>query len=61
MEEEISTEWIRIEERCHQSPEMKLFKDYGKFVHSGIHLVWVLLIVVGACSTYFHVRFDIDF
>jgi alkaline ceramidase len=33
---------------------MHLFKDYAKHVHSGIFLVWTLLIIVGACSTYFH-------
>lgn len=31
-----------------------LFKEYGKYVNPGIHLVWVLLIVVGLCSAYFH-------
>lgn len=31
-----------------------LFKDYGKYVHFGIHVVWLLLVVVGAASTYFH-------
>lgn len=31
-----------------------LFKDYGKHVHPGIHIVWIMLIVVGISSAYFH-------
>uniref|UniRef100_U5EWL1 Alkaline ceramidase n=1 Tax=Corethrella appendiculata TaxID=1370023 RepID=U5EWL1_9DIPT len=31
-----------------------LFKDYGKFIHPVIHVIWVLLIVVGLSSAYFH-------
>jgi len=31
-----------------------LFKEYGRFVTPGIHLLWVLLIVVGLSSMYFH-------
>lgn len=33
---------------------MHLFKDYGHFVNPGIHLIWVLMIVVGLSSAYFH-------
>uniref|UniRef100_A0A1A9V9G9 Alkaline ceramidase n=1 Tax=Glossina austeni TaxID=7395 RepID=A0A1A9V9G9_GLOAU len=33
---------------------MCLFKDYGRFVTPGIHLVWTLLIIVGLSSMYFH-------
>ncbi|XP_041778744.1 alkaline ceramidase [Anopheles merus] len=31
-----------------------LFKDYGRFIQPAIHLIWVLLIVVGLSSAYFH-------
>lgn len=31
-----------------------LFKEYGRFVNQGIHLLWVLLILVGLSSMYFH-------
>jgi len=31
-----------------------LFKEYGRFVTPGIHVIWVLLIVVGLSSMYFH-------
>lgn len=31
-----------------------LFKDFGRYVHFGIHVVWMLLIFVGAASAYFH-------
>jgi len=31
-----------------------LFKPYGKYVHQGIHIVWLMLIVVGISSAYFH-------
>lgn len=31
-----------------------LFKEYGRFVTPGIHILWVLLIVVGLSSMYFH-------
>lgn len=31
-----------------------LFKDYGKHVHPGIHIVWLMLIIVGISSAYFH-------
>ncbi|KAJ8683266.1 hypothetical protein QAD02_019058 [Eretmocerus hayati] len=33
---------------------MHLFKDYGRFVNPGIHVIWVLLMVVGISSAYFH-------
>lgn len=33
---------------------MHLFKDYAKFVNPGIHIIWVLLIIVGLSSAYFH-------
>lgn len=31
-----------------------LFREYGKFVNSFIHVVWTLLILVGLSSAYFH-------
>lgn len=31
-----------------------LFKEYGRFVNPGIHIIWVLLIIVGLSSAYFH-------
>jgi alkaline ceramidase len=31
-----------------------LFRDYAKKVHYGINIVWILLIIVGLCSAYFH-------
>ncbi|KAF2897887.1 hypothetical protein ILUMI_08287 [Ignelater luminosus] len=31
-----------------------LFRGYGKFVNPAIHIIWVLLIVVGLTSAYFH-------
>lgn len=31
-----------------------LFKDYGRHVNPGIHIVWLMLIIVGLASTYFH-------
>lgn len=33
---------------------MHLFRDYGRFVNPGIHVIWVLLMVVGLSSAYFH-------
>ncbi|XP_066583740.1 alkaline ceramidase [Prorops nasuta] len=33
---------------------MHLFKDYGRFVNPGIHVIWVLLMIVGISSAYFH-------
>ncbi|XP_034135150.1 alkaline ceramidase isoform X3 [Drosophila guanche] len=33
---------------------MMLFKEYGRFVTPGIHVIWLLLIVVGLSSMYFH-------
>lgn len=31
-----------------------LFRDYGHFVNRGIHVIWVMMIVVGLSSAYFH-------
>ncbi|XP_037927802.1 alkaline ceramidase [Teleopsis dalmanni] len=31
-----------------------LFKEYGRFVTPGIHILWILLIIVGLSSMYFH-------
>lgn len=31
-----------------------LFKDYGRFIQPAIHMIWILLIVVGLSSAYFH-------
>lgn len=31
-----------------------LFRDYGHFINPAIHVIWVLLIVVGLSSAYFH-------
>ncbi|XP_012277541.1 alkaline ceramidase isoform X1 [Orussus abietinus] len=33
---------------------MHLFKDYGRFVNPGIHVIWFLLMIVGISSAYFH-------
>lgn len=33
---------------------MHLFRDYGRFVNPGIHIIWFLLMIVGASSAYFH-------
>lgn len=33
---------------------MHLFKDYGRFVNPAIHVIWAMLMVVGASSAYFH-------
>lgn len=33
---------------------MYLFKEYGRCVTAGIHVLWSLLIVVGLSSMYFH-------
>lgn len=33
---------------------MHLFRDYGHFINPGIHVIWLLLIVVGLSSAYFH-------
>ncbi|XP_071447227.1 alkaline ceramidase [Hetaerina americana] len=31
-----------------------LFKEYARFVNPAIHVIWILLIVVGISSAYFH-------
>lgn len=31
-----------------------LFKEYARLVNPGIHVIWVLLIIVGLSSAYFH-------
>ncbi|XP_063225268.1 alkaline ceramidase [Bacillus rossius redtenbacheri] len=33
---------------------MHLFRDYGRSVNPGIHVIWLLFIVVGLSSAYFH-------
>lgn len=33
---------------------MHLFRDYGRFVNPGIHVIWFLLMIVGLSSAYFH-------
>ncbi|XP_011268992.2 alkaline ceramidase [Camponotus floridanus] len=33
---------------------MHLFRDYGRFVNPGIHIIWFLLMIVGLSSAYFH-------
>lgn len=33
---------------------MHLFRDYGRFVNPGIHVIWFLMMIVGASSAYFH-------
>jgi alkaline ceramidase len=33
---------------------MHLFREYGRFVNPAIHVIWVLLMVVGMSSAYFH-------
>ena len=33
---------------------MILHKEYARHCGNGIHLIWLLLMVVGFCSTYFH-------
>lgn len=33
---------------------MHLFRDYGRFINQGIHVLWALLIVIGLSSVYFH-------
>jgi len=33
---------------------MHLHKDYARHCGQGVHIIWFLLMVVGACSAYFH-------
>lgn len=33
---------------------MHLFRGYGQIINPAIHVIWVLLIVVGLSSAYFH-------
>lgn len=33
---------------------MHLFREYGRFVNPAIHVIWILLMVVGMSSAYFH-------
>ena len=33
---------------------MCLFRDYGRQVGFGVHLVWILFIIIGVGSAYFH-------
>lgn len=33
---------------------MHLFRDYGRFINPGIHIIWFLLMIVGLSSAYFH-------
>lgn len=31
-----------------------LFRDFGKYVTNGIHVIWLFLVIVGLGSVYFH-------
>ncbi|CAG7728273.1 unnamed protein product, partial [Allacma fusca] len=31
-----------------------LFGPYGRSYNKGIHIIWLLLIIIGLCSAYFH-------
>lgn len=31
-----------------------LFREYSQFVNPAINMIWILLILVGVCSAYFH-------
>jgi len=38
---------------------INLFRPYGRLIHPGIHIVWLMFIIVGICSTYFHMTLSL--